>query len=125
MMLIEKNGLYATWEKDDMIMLFSVDSLDYDGFGHSGIVLDSDCVIDEHVYDALDRLREFSKKHSDACFAYSYDKEKTVMVIGTTDFESLEFFHGRFKTPAAALSAGNQERREHLQKLKSQAKAKP
>lgn len=115
-MKIVENGFAAVREFGELIMMFDVKSYFSKDFDESDLVVDSECEICETA-QAIKRLNAFARAHHDIKFAWSYDMEKTVLIIGAKDFSQLPFFVVDYQTAEDAYTDANRERVYHIIKL--------
>lgn len=108
-MKIVENGFAAVREFGDLIMMFDVKTYFNKNFDESDLVVDDECEIHKTA-QAIKRLNAFARTHPDTKFAWSYDTEKTVLIIGAKDFSQLPFFIGDYQTAESAYTDANRKR---------------
>lgn len=115
MLLLLHDGDFAVMQGPDTILLFS-----YSSSGLSAddgiIALDDRCEIIQDYRAAMSRLTDFARFHPDAGFVFSYDGERTVLIIGGQTDELVDGYIGPYSDPIEAYTEADDVRTANIKK---------
>lgn len=114
-MILLRDGDFAILQSPETILMFSFSSSGFDIDDTGVIALDDNCEVIDNYRVAMSRLADFAKFHPDAEYMFSYDGDRTIMIVGGVAlYEIADGYLGPYGDPIEAYTEADEIRTARL-----------